>query len=271
MSTKPDVNKPNKDGDTPLFKAVMSACSVGIFNKLLNAGADVTVVNRQGDDVLYTALDSLVRRGVFDRQLPEGTVYRPCSMQAIIRLLLPLMEDINCTHLSVAPKCTYLGLALRSEIYSYRDGISVSPLSEYILKHGASMPFDVMFEVVCQEWKAYEWMGKIGFFSKAYFRFLMLSGVRITDVDVQSMAQTFVDPNLARILLDFFATLGDVTGQPLTLQQLCVIAVREPMRTRGRLWVKVNSLALPRLLKNMLLLETKDYALPKDYSYMKLG
>ena len=191
--------------------------------------------------------------------VPSGHYFRPCSALAISRLLVHLMDNVcvDAPH-DVTTSDTYLALAIASDVCS--PGTKKMQSTMLLLKHGAILPYDVMCDVACNEWKAGWWKDcRCQFFDKSFARFLRLVGIRITYIPL--IRNKIVNAARALEVEAFFETLLDVTGQPLTLQQVCVIIVRSTLRTRGPLWTKIDTLPLPKAIQNILKLNSKEYQL----------
>ena len=252
------INHKNNVGETPLFEAIRACCLKTQFQYMLDKGADVNVVSSQGFTPLSAAFD-VSRRSWLGRVLPEGETFHPGSINAIIRVLMPMTENLNDTH-GLEPAETCFGLCVRSDVvYVYNSDM---PSTVLMLKHGARLPYDVMFEMACRQREKIEQRHNFalnrenGFFTDAFSRFLLLAGVKIRRIDALRRTLSLA----SRQKYDpFFDALLDVICEPLTLQQLSVIAVRDAISTGGRLWVKLDTLPVPKVIKNILKMKSADY------------
>ena len=249
------INHKNIAGETPLFAAIRACCLKKLFRYLLDQGADVNVVSSQGFTPLSAAFE-ILRRNWREQVLPAGEIFHHSSIHAIIRVLVPMTENLNDTN-GLEPAETCFGLCLRSDVRNYYH--VDMPATVLMLKHGACLPYDVMFWIAFHQRETLPFWAKddeCGFFTDTFSRFLLLSGVKIEKTDALRRKLPVVNRQKYDPFLD---ALSDVICEPLTLQQWSVIAVRDAISMGGRLWVKLDTLPVPKVIKNVLKMKSVDY------------
>ena len=258
-----NVNHRNNDGETPLFSAVRSGCRKHMAEYFLSHGADVNVINRLGDNLLSVAYRVLIENMNWDTVSPghglRAESYRPISTHAIIRILAPLLENLGNRPAVTSAAESCFGLAMRSDIATIDRKMQSTAL---LLKHGAYvMPADVMAEVACSEWQSGWWKQfRCSFFTKSFASFLRLAGVNVAGLHQPRLLERVAHPRSKEHMQAFFDRLHDVMCDPLTLQQLSVIAIRSALRMRGgRLWVNIDALPLLKSIKNIVKMKSQDY------------
>ena len=222
------------DNTTDIFTAVESMCTDTVASSI-DDGADVNVINAVGCTPLTVALQKLhFYRTSFVK--PNTATFYSFSLADIVRMLIPLVHDINCSYGLQAGESP-LSLCIRCDVLTFR--YTDMSCTADMVRHGAML--DVV-EIISKAIHHRELQLRFmkdehsGFFTAKFLSFMRCAGLNFGGMAQlqQSMLSTVSDK-----YKHFMEGVKVLLCYPLRLQELCVMQIRRSLcATRGRLWSK---------------------------------
>ena len=271
VSSHASLEVPDNNGETPIFQAVRKG-KLPMIKELVNLKCDFNRLNRDGENVLFAAVrlgrrdlvEYLIKLGVnvdvvnkgnstailLALELYENCFYSgyatrraaPSNMSEIVTDLVPRSSLLNHTHVN-------RGTALRNAFnieaaYSSHD----LKLTKLLLQHGA-LP-DRFFFLRCGGIATKNNMDESECFSEKFFELAILAGASLQKERLWLHIILREMPEVLSPYLDLFNGLLRKCSNPLALQSLCVMSVRDALC--GPLYKAIDSLPLPCSIQNQL-------------------
>ena len=276
-----DVNQRQKHGQTVLFTAIKTR-QIKLTELLLACGADVNVfadrIDKHGR--LNGAIDAYsplqaslmsfksISRSVLDglKDVEEATAQFAAQL-AILKLLVPRCDSFDlvvmCFGLSMYRLLPCVVHFFLAELEVGSDGDDDFTATKYLLRNGAVAKFSLFWECT------FEWNASFKPLTTSLFKLIVLAGckfdknftttVRTKGRGYRHQSKLFWYDAHIQAVLD---KVEDLFSQPLTLQELSIMAIRQCIGSR-QLWAKIDSLPdIPRSVKDMI--QLKSYSPDKN-------
>ena len=269
-----NVNHRDISGRTPLFYAILRL-QHDVVEYLISNGADVNICTRRGNNAVqythylncrFTPLQEawasfrethvLTFSSSYDRVAHRERFQKYFD---IIRLIVPLCDDFasGATAWPTEPCVMYF---LSSEIrYGWNDLIA----TKYLLRHGACVEFYRLYDYI------FTCKFKIECFTEAFLKLTILAGCKFERYfsELKSAANRRPAHSANALLVRLIQKqVMDLFSLPLTLQELSLMTVRQCIGSR-QLWAKIDSLTVPRLVKNQIKLKTYSESGRIDFDF----
>ena len=259
-----NVNHQDKSGETALFDAIWKSRR-DMVECLISNGADVNIVTKSAGEQcglwavfkeysftpLKQALTALIKMSnLTPSTFKSGRdpVELIESYFDIIKRIVPLSDNFSFTAATGETEpCVVRFFKVESQ-HGWDDLI----VTKYLLRHGARAKFSLFYDCI------FKCNFNIKPFSKAFLKLALLSGCSFDgwQSELQSdPCRRPVHSANASLVQSVQALVTDLFSQPLTLQELSIMAVRQCIGSR-QLWTKIDALPVPRSVKDMIQLKT---------------
>ena len=220
---------------------------LNLVELLLSYGADVNVfadyettsgryINKvYGYSPLQAALFSL---SVIRCYLPESRASSFAAHLAILKLLVPRCDSFDL----IITESVSANRIEPCVVHFFHTEVRLGcdddvTTTKYLLRNGAVAKFSQFYDCLVKRR-----MSLKPIFSMSFLRLLLLAGCAF-DTDFTEMEKKVLDK------------VEDLLSQPLFLQELSIMAIRQCIGSR-QLWTKIDSLPVPRSVKDMIKLKT---------------
>ena len=270
-----NVNHRDKTGRTTLFDAILNYRQ-DLVEILISNGADVNINRASNESVentkysccgltpLQTALKSFNKLRLFilfDDETPAHRVQRLQNYFDIIKLIVPLCNDFSIAvppSITVTEPCVVHFFQVETE-YGWDDLI----VTKYLLRHGACAEFSQFYDCI------FNCNFEIRSLTAAFLKLTIMAGCKFNKYfnDIKSAPHRIAAHVANASLVEFVQQqIMDLLSQPLSLQDLTVMAVRKYISS-PQLWAKIDTLSVPPLVKHMLKLKTYSESGRIDFDF----
>ena len=126
-------------------------------------------------------------------------------------------------------------------------------VTKYLLRHGACAEFSLFYDCI------FECRFKIKSFSAAFLKLMILAGCSFDGCSFSELksapSRQPLHPANASLVESVQELITDLFSQPLSLQELSVMAIRQCIGSR-QLWAKIDALPVPSSVKDKIKLKT---------------
>ena len=267
-----NVNHRDKCSKTALFDAI-AKFRRDLVQFLISNGADVNVYAKPGrafgrwpvfEERVFSPLQQALRSFFKASRLLPVTfksvqVERLENYFEIIKLIVPLCSDFTFRiNTGKIEPCVVQFFKAES-----KNGWHDPLVTKYLLRHGARADFSWFYDCI------FSIKFEVNPFSEAFLKLVILAGCKFDKYFSELMSnprwqpahpenESFLEP-VQKLVMDLFS-------QPLSLQELSVMAIRKCI-CYPQLWAKIDALPVPILLKDNIKLKTYSGSGTTDFDF----
>ena len=267
-----NVNHRDTTGITALFGAILNERR-DLVEFLISNGADVNISRKASTGVIFesssygfTPLHTALRvfNGFKYRSLVGDDRLNPRIVRIqdyfdIIKLIVPLCNDISvAVRPWIAEPCVVHFFKAETE-----HGWGDLMVTKYLLRHGASAEFSRIYDCI------FNCKFEIEPLTEAFLKLTILAGCKFNKYfnDIKSAPhRNPKHPENASLVQLVQELIMDLFSQPLTLQEMAVMAIRKYISS-PKLWAKIDTLSDPPLIKHLIKLKTYSDSGRTDFDF----